>query len=172
MDIVFYHDPDCGTSRNVVRIVDSAGYIPTIVEYLRVGWTWESESPRLPPRRKTWFRPEKAAAYIGVSAVRAPDVPDNGEREVGLARRVRELVWPPMSTCEPEGLQRSRFALGGRNAGRRERRHRPPAEGDLRLVDAQGGGALHRQGGQKSPRKKRNAPPAQRTNGEQKLPAR
>ena len=39
MDIVIHHNPDCGTSRNVLEIVRSAGYAPTIVEYLKTGWT-------------------------------------------------------------------------------------------------------------------------------------
>lgn len=39
MDIVIYHNPECGTSRNVVRIVEAAGYAPRIIEYLVAGWT-------------------------------------------------------------------------------------------------------------------------------------
>jgi arsenate reductase (glutaredoxin) len=39
MNIVIYHNPNCGTSRNVVRIVEATGYVPTIIEYLKVGWT-------------------------------------------------------------------------------------------------------------------------------------
>ena len=39
MSIVIYHNPQCGTSRNVVEIVRAAGYEPTIVEYLETGWT-------------------------------------------------------------------------------------------------------------------------------------
>ena len=38
-DVVIFHNPDCGTSRNVVRIVEAAGYTPTVVEYLKTGWT-------------------------------------------------------------------------------------------------------------------------------------
>ena len=38
-DVVIFHNPDCGTSRNVVRIVEAAGYSPVIVEYLETGWT-------------------------------------------------------------------------------------------------------------------------------------
>jgi len=38
-DVVIFHNPDCGTSRNVVRIVEAAGYTPVIVEYLKSGWT-------------------------------------------------------------------------------------------------------------------------------------
>ena len=37
--IVIFHNPDCGTSRNVVEIVKAAGYQPVIVEYLKTGWT-------------------------------------------------------------------------------------------------------------------------------------
>ncbi len=39
MSIVIYHNPECGTSRNVVRIVEAAGFTPTVVEYLKTGWT-------------------------------------------------------------------------------------------------------------------------------------
>lgn len=39
MDIVIHHNPACGTSRNVVRLVEAAGYTPHVVEYLDTGWT-------------------------------------------------------------------------------------------------------------------------------------
>jgi arsenate reductase len=39
VDIVIYHNPECGTSRNVVRIVEATGYVPVIIEYLKTGWT-------------------------------------------------------------------------------------------------------------------------------------
>ena len=34
-----FHNPACGTSRNVVEMVRAAGYESEIVEYLEVGWT-------------------------------------------------------------------------------------------------------------------------------------
>ena len=37
--IVVHHNPACGTSRNVVAMIEAAGYAPTIVEYLQTGWT-------------------------------------------------------------------------------------------------------------------------------------
>ena len=37
--ITIYHNPNCGTSRNVVAMVEAAGYAPTVVEYLKAGWT-------------------------------------------------------------------------------------------------------------------------------------
>ncbi|MFK8251982.1 arsenate reductase (glutaredoxin) [Ancylobacter terrae] len=37
--IVIFHNPACGTSRNVVALVHAAGYEPDVVEYLETGWT-------------------------------------------------------------------------------------------------------------------------------------
>ena len=39
--ITIFHNPKCGTSRNVVAMVEAAGYTPTVVEYLKTGWTLE-----------------------------------------------------------------------------------------------------------------------------------
>lgn len=37
--ITIYHNPACGTSRNTVAMVQAAGYEPTVIEYLKAGWT-------------------------------------------------------------------------------------------------------------------------------------
>lgn len=37
--ITIYHNPECGTSRNALAMIEAAGYAPTIVEYRHVGWT-------------------------------------------------------------------------------------------------------------------------------------
>mgnify|MGYP000246951702 CR=1 FL=1 len=37
--ITIFHNPACGTSRNVVAMVRSAGYEPEVIEYLKAGWT-------------------------------------------------------------------------------------------------------------------------------------
>jgi arsenate reductase len=39
MDIVIHHNPECTTSRNVLAILTAAGYTPTVIEYLKTGWT-------------------------------------------------------------------------------------------------------------------------------------
>lgn len=41
MNPVIYHNPECGTSRNVLAVIEAAGYTPVIVEYLKTGWTRE-----------------------------------------------------------------------------------------------------------------------------------
>ena len=37
--VVIHHNPDCGTSRNVLGIIQAAGYEPTVIDYLKEGWT-------------------------------------------------------------------------------------------------------------------------------------
>lgn len=37
--IVIHHNPDCGTSRNVLAIIEASGEAPVIIDYLKEGWT-------------------------------------------------------------------------------------------------------------------------------------
>lgn len=37
--VVIHHNPGCGTSRNVLAVIEAAGYTPTVIDYLREGWT-------------------------------------------------------------------------------------------------------------------------------------
>jgi arsenate reductase (glutaredoxin) len=39
MTIVIHHNPDCGTSRNVLDMIRACGEEPVIIEYLKTGWT-------------------------------------------------------------------------------------------------------------------------------------
>lgn len=39
MTIVIYHNPDCGTSRNGLAIIEAAGETPVVIPYLETGWT-------------------------------------------------------------------------------------------------------------------------------------
>jgi len=38
-DVVIYHNPNCGTSRNTLALLREKGVEPTVVEYLKAGWT-------------------------------------------------------------------------------------------------------------------------------------
>ena len=40
-DVVIYHNPACGTSRNTLALLREKGLEPKIVEYLKAGWTRE-----------------------------------------------------------------------------------------------------------------------------------
>lgn len=37
--VVIHHNPACGTSRNVLAMIEAAGYTPTVSLYLETGWT-------------------------------------------------------------------------------------------------------------------------------------
>ncbi len=39
MAVVIHHNPECGTSRNVLAIIEAAGLDPVVIEYLKTGWT-------------------------------------------------------------------------------------------------------------------------------------
>ena len=39
--VTVFHNPACGTSRNVLAMVEAAGYRPEVVEYLKAGWDAE-----------------------------------------------------------------------------------------------------------------------------------
>jgi arsenate reductase len=70
MKIVIFHNPNCGTSRNVVQIVKDAGFSPTVVEYLDTGWT--------KPQLQTLF------ATAGLSARDALRTTKSPAEELGL----------------------------------------------------------------------------------------
>jgi arsenate reductase len=37
--VTIFHNPQCGTSRNTLAMIRAAGYAPTVIEYLKTGWT-------------------------------------------------------------------------------------------------------------------------------------
>ena len=39
MSVVIFHNPACGTSRNVLEIINKSGYDPIVIEYIQTGWT-------------------------------------------------------------------------------------------------------------------------------------
>jgi arsenate reductase (glutaredoxin) len=39
MTVVIHHNPDCGTSRNVLAIIEASGETPVVIPYLDTGWT-------------------------------------------------------------------------------------------------------------------------------------
>jgi arsenate reductase len=38
-ETIIYHNPACGTSRNTLALLREEGLEPTVVEYLKTGWT-------------------------------------------------------------------------------------------------------------------------------------
>ena len=76
MTVTIYHNPDCGTSRNVLAIIQAAGYQPVIVDYLSEGWQEDGlrkllddagETPRTALREKRSPAAELGLLEEGVS---------------------------------------------------------------------------------------------------------
>src|SRR4051794_11404372 len=68
-DVVIFHNPNCGTSRNTLALLQDRGLKPKVVEYLKAGWR--------EPQLADLFR------KMGVSArevlrVRGTDAEDRG----------------------------------------------------------------------------------------------
>lgn len=103
MNIVVHHNPDCGTSRNVLAILHGAGYEPTVVEYLKEGWTRPQllglfAAAGLTPREA--LRVSKSpAADLGLTN---PDVDDETLLSAMLEHPI--LVNRPL-VCTPKGVR-------------------------------------------------------------------
>lgn len=39
MTVTIYHNPNCGTSRNTLAMIQASGEEPVVVEYLKAGWS-------------------------------------------------------------------------------------------------------------------------------------
>lgn len=108
--ITFYHNPDCGTSRNSLAMIESAGYAPTVIDYRVAGWTRPllaelfaamGAKPRDVMREKG-----TPAAELGLLD---PSVSDEAIVEAMLAHPVlvnRPIVVTPLGTrlCRPSEI--------------------------------------------------------------------
>lgn len=129
MDIVIYHNPECGTSRNVLAIIKAAGYTPTVIEYLRTGWTEPQlvglfTAAGLTPR--TALRETKSpAAELGL-------LDQDVSNEAILAAMIKHpiLVNRPI-VCTPKGVRLCR-----------------PSERVLDLLDRLPPGPFHKEDGE------------------------
>jgi arsenate reductase len=128
MDIVIHHNPECGTSRNVLGIIEAAGHRPTVIEYLKTGWTKPQllalfAAAGLTPRmalRKT----KSPAAELGLLET---DVSDEALLDAMIAYPV--LVNRPI-VCTRKGVRLCR-----------------PSEAVLDLLDRLPPGPLHKEDG-------------------------
>lgn len=39
MTVTIFHNPNCGTSRNVLQMIRDAGHEPEVIQYVKEGWT-------------------------------------------------------------------------------------------------------------------------------------
>lgn len=103
MSIVIHHNPDCGTSRNVLEIIRASGAEPTVIEYLKTGWTRPQlqalfAAADLTPR--TALRTTKSPAEeLGLLD---PSVSDDAVLDAMLEHPI--LVNRPI-VCSPKGVR-------------------------------------------------------------------
>lgn len=129
MTIVIHHNPDCGTSRNVLKLIRASGISPVVISYIETGWTRSQllglfAAAALTPR--TALRTTKSPAQeLGLLD---EDVSDETLLEAMLAHPV--LVNRPI-VCSPKGVRLCR-----------------PSEAVLDLLETMPPGPLYKEGGQ------------------------
>ncbi|MBK8199367.1 MAG: arsenate reductase family protein [Acidobacteria bacterium] len=127
--IVIHHNPDCGTSRNVLSIIEASGETPVVIEYLKEGWSRPQllalfAAASLTPR--TALRESKSPAQeLGLLE---PGVSDEVILVAMLAHPV--LVNRPI-VCSPKGVRLCR-----------------PSELVLDLLDRMPPGPLYKEDGE------------------------
>ncbi len=103
MSVVIHHNPACGTSRNVLAIIEASGESPVVIDYLDIGWTRSQllglfAAANLTPR--TALRTTKSPA--GELGLLDPDVSDEALLAAMLEHPV--LVNRPI-VCSPKGVR-------------------------------------------------------------------
>ncbi len=114
-EITIFHNPACGTSRNVLQMIRDAGHEPRVVEYLKTGWGRDQLTSLLarlglkardvlrirgtPAEELGLTRPDVADSAILDAMVRQPILVERpivvGPRGAGLCRpadRVTDLL--------------------------------------------------------------------------------
>lgn len=108
--IVIHHNPDCGTSRNVLAFIRAAGEEPVVVDYLRGGWTRPQllalfAAAGLTPREALRVR-RSPAEELGLTD---PAVPDDALLDAMIEHPIlveRPIVASPKGVrlCRPSEL--------------------------------------------------------------------
>lgn len=105
--VTIRHNPDCGTSRNALAMIEAAGYRPVVVDYRATGWTralLEEILAAMGAKPRDLLRAKGTpAAELGLLD---PAAPDEAILEAMLAHPIlveRPIVTTPMGTklCRP-----------------------------------------------------------------------
>lgn len=107
VDIVIYHNPECGTSRNALAMIRNAGIEPHVVEYLKTPPSralLESLIARAGITPRDLLR-EKGTPYAELG-LDNPDLPDSALIDAMMAHPIlinRPLVVSPLGVrlCRP-----------------------------------------------------------------------
>ena len=126
VDVVIYHNPDCGTSRNTLAMIRNAGIEPHVVEYLKsppVRALLEQLIARAGLTARTLLR-EKGTPY-GELGLADPALSDDHLIDAMLAHPIlinRPMVVTPLGVrlCRPSELVLELLAAPQRGAFAKE----------------------------------------------------
>jgi arsenate reductase len=75
--VTIFHNPNCGTSRNVLAMIRAAGCEPAVVEYLKTPWTRQQLAELMAQggvSPRAWLRVRGTpAAELGLTALEVSD---------------------------------------------------------------------------------------------------
>ncbi len=93
-DVTIYHNPACGTSRNTLALLRENGVEPTVVEYLKVGWSASQLADILA---------QAGVAAVALLRVQGTDAADLGLTASGVADEVliAAMVQQPILVNRP-----------------------------------------------------------------------
>ena len=127
--IVIHHNPDCGTSRNVLAIIEASGVQPVVIDYLQEGWT----RPQLLALFAAAGLTPRAALRETKSPAKELGLLEPGVRDETILAAMLQypvLVNRPI-VCSPKGVRLCR-----------------PSEGVLDLLDTMPPGPLYKEDGE------------------------
>lgn len=128
MSVVIHHNPDCGTSRNVLAILQAAECAPVVIDYLRTGWT----RPQLLGLFAAADLTPRAALRVSKSPAEEMGLTDPAVDDDALLEAMARhpiLVNRPI-VCSPRGVRLCR-----------------PSEAVLDLLDRMPPGPIHKEDG-------------------------
>src|SRR3546814_11024531 len=104
-DIVIYHNPECGTSRNALAMIRNAGIEPHVIEYLKTPPSrafLESLIARAGITPRNLLR-EKGTPYAALGL----DNPDLSDVHLIAAMMYHTVLLTPPTVVYPQGVQPS-----------------------------------------------------------------
>jgi arsenate reductase len=119
--VTIFHNPACGTSRNVLQLIRDAGYDPVVTNYLTTGWT----RPQLQALFKAMgVRPREMMRDKGSPAADLglldPSATDDQILDAMVAHPIlvnRPIVVTPLGTTLARPAERVLELLPPRNGG-------------------------------------------------------
>jgi arsenate reductase len=105
-DVTIYHNPNCGTSRTTLALLREKGVEPTVVEYLKAGWTKDQlkgllAAMQASPRDILRTREANAKAFLADASATDDAILDAMVAEPILVERPIVVTPKGVALCRP-----------------------------------------------------------------------